>query len=211
MSETQVSDPQPEVSFDETIDSIAAEFKPAEPKPAEPVAPTPVAPAVPDPLDNDQFSKYVEGTNNQVSALQHQVQALSDTLSATQQSEKQRLVEGDIKSAVSQVNKDLGFKDSMVRAHLEATASDNPSFLKIWDNRSQNPAAFKKALNAVREQIKKDWAVVPDSNILEGQEAVKTSQQAMATKATKGDMDDQFSKASDAEFDLLWAKARGGL
>lgn len=200
-------------NLDDTIESLAAEFQVTKPESTSvepsPTQPT-VNPFVPDPLDADQFKTYVNGQTQTVEALKGQIQALNDKLSNVESERINSQVKTEVGKAVEKVGKGLDFPKSMVKAHLEGYAEDNPNFMRIWENRHSNPKALNKALEAIRADIKDQWAVTRNQDALENQQAAKTSQQAMATKSkesTGNSLQDAFDNAkSPGERERLWAK-----
>jgi len=209
-------------NLDDTIESLAAEFQVTKPESGKyssgksstsveqsPAQPT-VNPFVPDPLDADQFKTYVNGQTQTVEALKSQIQALNDKLSNVESERINSQVKTEVSKAVERVGKGLDFPKSMVKAHLEGYAEDNPNFMRIWENRHSNPKALNKALEAIRADIKDQWAVTRNQDALENQQAAKTSQQAMATKSkesTGNSLQDRFDNAkTESEREHLWAR-----
>jgi len=211
MTEMTQENEIPEVSVEQTIDSIASEFNVPAPAEPEPAAPQPLSLVTLDPLDESSINSWANQQNQTVSVLQAEVQTLKGQVDASQRSEKQHQVEGEITTAVTKINDGLNFDPGMVRAHLESLAANNPSFRKIWDNRRQNPRALDKVLTAVKTDIQSKWTL-PSSEALEDHKAAKASQQALATKSKETD-DNPLQAAfddckTDAERDRLWNKLR---
>lgn len=214
--DTQTSNEPAEVdvSLDDVIEEFSSSFQP-EPQaqsytPHQDTQPQSVPMTNIDPLDQDQWRQYLESQAQNQTALQRQVQDLNSKLTEYQQREQQKLVEADIQKAVETVNKDLNADPMMVELALEKYAREKPGFAKIWENRNQNPKAYEKALKAISKDLHGKFSVRQDPQLTENQRAVRSSQQAMATKTSREYDNPIEERLANAEnFDAEWARIRG--
>lgn len=202
-----------------SLDDVIAEYQvqPAAPAATQPETVsneliTPVTQV--DPLDSNQFNNYVSQVNQGQSVLNTQLQDVKSELTELRQERAQLQIEADINDAVGVINEGNNLDPELVRVHLEYTAQKKPGFKQIWENRSQNPAAFQKALKAVSREIGDKYAVRQDPDLTANQQAIQQSQQSRATSKTPdgsgNQAEDNLANAnSPGEFDRAWQKAMG--
>lgn len=163
------------------IEDDAATFQPQSQQPVAQPAPQPSAlPKVPDPF-SPEFAAYQAQMANGVSSLHQAFQQLAGKISAQEQAFQQRQVEADIKQAVGTLTEGTGLKPKIAEVALEAKAREDKRFLKIWNNRQQNPQAYQAALKAFKSELEQEYTVRQDPQLVENQRAVAASRQAMAT------------------------------
>ena len=99
---------------------------------------------------------------------------------------------------------------------MEAMYQNDPSFKVIWDNREQNPAAFKKALGIKNQELREKFSSDTSQEIIDNHKAAQESAQGKAFKAQE-DSDNPIQAALDAcktegERQKVWAqiKRNGG-
>lgn len=189
---------------DFNVEDTAATFQPQSPQ--SPQAPAPQAPAqapapqafkVPDPFDPN-FPAYQAQVAQQVSSL---TQALSETqgkISAFERNLQVRQTEADIKQAVGVITEKAGIEPDIAEVALEAKARKDPRFLKIWNNRTQNPKAYQAAIDAVASEFQQKYTVRQDPQLVENQRAVAASRNQMAT-TTKEDANAEWAGMTAVE------------
>lgn len=201
----------------ETIDDIAAQFQvsaPAEPKAVEPQPSQPVFTGKIDPLDENQVNQFAQQTNQTVAQLQAELQKIQGELNSSKQSAQEAQVEGEISDAVKSVGKELPefVSPGMIRGELESRYRTDPSFKVIWDNRTQNPAAMKKVLGIINQELRDKFSTETSQEILETHQAAKESAQGRATRQKEeGDNPLENALAScktEAERDAMWRRIR---
>jgi hypothetical protein len=209
--DTQASQEPTEVTLDDVIEEFSGSFTP-ETLRQEPIQQQQIVAEIGnvDPLDNDQWNRYLQSQQQNQSALQRQVQDLNSKLTEYQQREAQKLVEADVKKAVDLVNADLNADPMLVELSLEKYAREKPGFARIWENRNQNPKAYEKALKAISKDLQGKFSVRQDPQLTENRRAVRSSQQAMATKNQpdyQNSLEERLATADN--FEAEWARIRG--
>jgi hypothetical protein len=127
-----------------------------------------------------------------------------------QQKLAQERTEADIKQAVGTIVEKTGLKPTIAEVALQAKAREDPRFLKVWNNRRDNPEAFKRALEAVSEEFKAEYTVRQDPQLVENQRAIQASRNQMAT-TQKQSQQDQWASMTPAERQAkVQAMIRGG-
>lgn len=165
---------------------------------------------IPDPIsDPDQYNRYIRQQNSTIDNVNKTVKALSEKLSAHENRMIQQQVEADLNRAVATVNKKLGVEAEMAEIALRMEYEKNPSFQKIWDNRSKNPQAFDKALNAVADKYANKFAVKQDAQLTENQLAAKKSLQTM-NKSPSPDQNSKWENLGQGEFEREWERMKRG-
>ncbi len=187
----------------ETIDDIASQFQvstaPAEPKAAEPQPSQPVFQPKIDPLDENQMNQFAQQTNQTVAELKAKLQSIEGELNESRQTTREAQVEGEISKAVNVVKNELPnfVSDGMVRGELEHRYRTDKSFQIIWDNRSQNPAAFKKTLGLINQELRGKFSTDTSQEIIDNHKAAQESAQGRAQKQ-KEQSDNPIKAALDA-------------
>lgn len=166
------------VYADHGIEDTADTFQPQSPQPAQPQPKTP-APKF-DPFDPN-FAAHMEGVSRAATDAQSALHQTRTELTQLQRQLSTQKVEADIKQAVGVLTEGTDIRPKVAEVVLEAKAREDARFLKIWNNRSQNPKAFQAALSALRGEMESDYSVRRDPQLTENQRAVKASQQQMAT------------------------------
>lgn len=164
----------------------------------------------PDPIsDPDAFNQYTQQQNQMLNNVNQTVQSLNEKVQSYEQQLTQQKVDADVEAAVAKVNEKLGVDPKFAEIALEHQYRDDPSFKKIWDNRSQNPKAFDKALGVVADKLAGVFAVKQDHQLTANQLAAKQSMKTMA-KTPTADPNEDWANLSSAEFDAKWDDLRRG-
>lgn len=200
----------------ETLDDIASEFKvdeqvsqfqaqPQQPAPVQETTPQ----GIPDPISNPEgYDFFMQQQVAQSVKFNDTLNTLADKVQGYEQSFQQQKIDADLKEAATHLNEKLKQDSDIAEIVMEKEYRNNPSFKKIWDNRAQNPAAFKKALDVIGDKWAGKFVNQADPQLSENVRAAKLSQQTMSgTVAT--DKDDEWSGLSEAEFSAKWANERG--
>lgn len=180
---------------DFNIEADAAEFKPQAPQQPQPQAP--VAPKAPDPFSPD-FPAYQQHLATGLTALNQALAQTKGELTSMQRQLVQERTEADIKQAVGKIVEKSGLDPDIAEVALQAKARQDPRFLKIWNNRTQNPTAYQAALEAVATEFQSKFTVKQDPQLVENQRAVQASRNAMATTQKTSDQD-EWAKLSPSE------------
>lgn len=167
---------------------------------------------IPDPvLDQAGFKSWLSTQNTD---LRKTLGALQQTQRQIAVAELRRQEESDIRSAVATVKEKAGadLDDEYVEIALGLKARKDQRFAQVYANRHKNPAAWRAALSAVSGEIKAKTQFRQDSQLTENVRAARQSTQTSLTTSDQpqGGLDDQLKGAkTQAEFDRLWAQARG--
>lgn len=169
---------------DFNIEDTAQSFQPQSPQPAAPAAP----PKVPDPFDPN-FPAYQQQLAQGLTALSQGMSELQKQQTQLQATLAKERTEADIKKAAGTIAEKAGIKENLAEIALEARARQDPKFLAIWNNRHKNPKALNAALEALSGEVKEEFTVRQDPQLVENQRAVKASQQQMATTTKETETD----------------------
>lgn len=184
------------VYADFNIEEAAQEFKPQSPQP--PAQQPSPPPQKFDPFDPN-FPANMERVSKAAAEAHGALQALQGKHTALERQLHQKAVEADIKSAVGIITEKAGIEPEIAEVALEAKARQDPRFLKIWNNRQQNPKAYQAALQAVAGEFQQKYTVRQDPQLVENQRAVKAAQQQMATTQQKSSQQDEWASMTPAE------------
>lgn len=198
------------------VDEVASTFRPQQQAPQQPQPQhTPVNTA-PDPLlDANGFKAWTE---NQARIAAQTGQTLSQLTGAVQQMQAAqiRAKEAQDISAAVQTVKEAGFdaEPDFIEIALGQKARQDKRFLTLFNNREQNPVAWKKALAAVANEMKGKYQFRDNANIADNVRAAKTSTQT--TQDRPGDkpgnsLDKRFEGLkTPGEFEREWSRLVSG-
>jgi hypothetical protein len=198
-------------TLDDVISSYSVQAPVAQEQRSQPVQPRQYSAPKLDPLDDNsvnQFSNYVAENN---SALNSQIQEISQKLTQFEQKEAELRIEAEINKAIETVNEGIGLNPKLVRVHLELAAQEKPAFKSIWENRNNDPKTYNRALKAIQKEISDTYSVRQDPELTETQSAIQQSQKSMASSSSKSSnsIDEQLKAAEGSEFDRIWNSIGG--
>lgn len=197
-TETKSLSPTEQVYREFGIEDQAASFQPENKTQAQQANQPQAQPfKVPDPFD-PAFPAYQASLATGVTSLNQTLQATRAELGTLRQELHSERTEADIKRAVGTIAEKSGLDPKFAEVAFQLRAKEDPRLLQIWNNRSKNPAAFTKALDAVASEFKQTYTVKQDPQLAENQRAVRASQQQMAT-TTKESPQDKWVNQSPAE------------
>lgn len=211
----QASDTPPESTLEDVykefnVEQHAQQFQTAtEQKPPTPgYQPTgyqpPSEPVVPDPVtEADAFRRWQMEQFHQTSQAHQNLQTLQGQLQQITQAEALRQTQADIGRAVEAVNKRLNADPQMVAVALDLESRQDPRFLRLWENRHQNPQAWGKALDAWSRKMDGKFSVRADPQLAENHRAARMSQQAMAS-TPRANPSAEWDTLSADEFEHKW-------
>jgi len=187
--------PEPQLSPTEQVykefgvEEQASQFQPESPRPQ---APQP-SPAVPTPKAPDPFSPefptWLQQQQQGTWAVQQALDATRKELGTLRQELHHERTEADIKRAVGTLAEKSGLDPKFTEVAFQLRAKEDPRLLQVWNNRSKNPKALEKALEAVAQEFKSQYTVKQDPQLVENQRAVRASQQQQATTVKESDND----------------------
>jgi len=189
-TETKLS-PTEQVYKEFGIEEQAASFQPGNNTQAPQTTQTQAQPQafkVPDPFD-PSFPAYQANLANGVTSLNSALQQTRSELGTLRQELHHERTEADIKRAVGTISEKSGLDPKFAEVAFQLRAKEDPRLLQIWNNRSKNPGALSKALEAVATEFKQTYTVKQDPQLAENQRAIKASQQQMATTTKESDQD----------------------
>lgn len=116
-----------------------------------------------------------------------------------------RQTDGDVADAVKSLQgglEDLNLLDKAVNIRLHGYASTDERFLKAFQTRQDNPAAWKRVLDNVSKEIREEFELRPDANLTADREAVGAAvRNASTTSPESGVNNKELSAMTDAEFE----------
>lgn len=179
MSEAQETTETPETT-ELTMDQILSE-------PNVPTNPEPTTETVTQPTQQTvDVSGLVEKLNKVDEIIEH-----FQTESVTK----------DINSAVSKISELSGVNnEKQCKFMLQEMYDSDPSFKKIFDSRSQNPAALNQALDLVAKEAAKEFGNIVDPNLAETQSALLDANLRSTTGG--GETPDPFKEQEKSLMDL---------
>lgn len=190
-----------EFSVEEQVNSFQAQPQYQQPQAQQPWLPDPV-------VDPDAFKSYALKQNEALTNINQVVQTLNSKIQLQEEMMAKQALDAEVNNAVSKVNEKLQVDPDMAEVALRMEYEKNPSFKKIWDNRSKNPAAFNKALDAIANKYSNKFSIKQDHQLTQNQLAAKKSLQTMAKAPSK--QDTEWENLSDAEFQQKWAAYKRG-
>lgn len=116
-----------------------------------------------------------------------------------------------ISDAVNQIKSEVdGLDDVFAEGALHVKYSRDPNFKKIFDNRDQNPAAYRRALGLVAKELKAKAQWEPDPQGAENARAIRELQKNSGKKASVEDKDERFRKMNPSDFEREWERLKQG-
>ena len=158
-------------------------------------------------MDPDGYRRWVSNQQTDVSTLKQSVKQLTDTFGAVIARDIKAREEADIKDAIQTIKKS-GFdqEDDFIEIALGQKARQDPRFMQLYQNRNQNPKAWKAAIGAYANELKGRYAFRADPQIAENVRAAKTSTSATSNKTDqKTSAEEYLESAKDPrEWDRRW-------
>ncbi len=195
--------PTPEPTLEDVYKTLEAEpSAPAAPVDTPQYTPPVYTPTqVPDPYDADNFKAYLAQQAQGVAATQDAVRQLSSFLNQQQQREAIAALQKDLSQAVETVNAKVGHPNQkVIEAMLDAEARSDTRFKSIWENRTKNPEAWNRAVNAFANKAVKEFDFKVDPALADAQRARKLAQSKMATTdAPQSEVEEWESMSADEQ------------
>lgn len=194
----------PEEAPTQTLEELASQFKSPEKPPLQSET------ATQSPKFEGQPEDFQPWAINQIAAVTGK---LNQTTQELEQRNAQELIAAQDKvigDAVSHIQGEVEIEQDIIEGQLHLKYSKDENFAKIWDNRDQNKAAFKAALNVIASELKAKSQWQPDPEGAENAQALKELQKTANRASSKPDDNDRFRNMSDAEFSREWEKMRAG-
>jgi hypothetical protein len=181
----------------ETLEDVYSEFnvdEAAQQFQAQPVQ------SVPQPV-TQQPDPYADIQQQESNVLRGQLDQNTQELSQLKQSMVNKEIEADIGKAVDHVSQKIdGIDRDVVDAYLNSKANRDPRFMKLWEGRNSNPAAYKRGLDALSNEMAEKFSIKQDPQLTENQRAAQQSQQSMAA-SNQPSADNKFADMSNEEID----------
>lgn len=192
-----------EVVSQPTLEELASSLKVEQ----KPTAQSFDAPEQPPSFENtEEYSKW---TAKQLGNLTERFNSVHSEL----QAEKEKtFVDSRLKSldsAVSEIGKQVNISKLMIEGVFHAKYARDQSFQKIFDNRDANPDAYRKALNLLTEEIKKEATTKYDPEVEENNRAMKQLHKAQRSP-NKTNANEKYRGMSATDFDQEWQKLLQG-
>lgn len=185
------------------VEGVAQQFQAA----TAPQAPPTEAPVnVPDPVtDPDGYQRFQVSQFQSQKRLQESLQQYGSAVSSIIEQEQRRQLEADINKSVDYVKSKVeGDVDrDLLEVALDLEARRDPRFLQMFTNRTKNPQAWEKALDAFSRKASGKFALRTDPQLAENQRAIKASQQQSGTTRTPS-KNEEWDGLSEQEFQSKW-------
>lgn len=191
------------------VEETAKQFQPQPPvQQQQPYQPEQQPTAVPDPvLDPDGYKRWVHSQQSDVSNIKQSLKQLTDTFGAVIARDMKAREEADISAAVQTI-KEAGFEQDkdFIEVALGTKARQDPRFMQLYQNRNQNPQAWKKALGAYANEAKAKYSFRADPQIAENVRAAKSSTSATSNRTeTTNSIEERLKNAKDQhEWERIW-------
>jgi hypothetical protein len=188
-----------------TLEQLAQEFTVEQRQPAQ--SEPQVAAPPPSYDDSENFAKW------SAQRLEDVTRKLNDVTGELSKKKQDDYVSEQLKAlddAVSTVGKDVEMSKLFIEGALHTKYVRDENFRKIFDNRSQNPTAYKKALSILSDEIKKEASVKYDPQVAEDARALSQLQRNARTGKTVDDPNEKWKGMSAADFDRQWERLRNG-
>jgi hypothetical protein len=186
-----------------TLEQLAAQFKVEERLPPQSV---PQA-APPKPEDPDELARWSAQRYEEIT--QH-LSSLQENLTRKERDEYVSSQMKALDEAISQIGNDVPISKMLIEGALHTKYARDENFRKIFDNRDQNPTAYKKALTILSDEIKKEAAIKYDPQVAEDAKALNQLQRSARTGKSVDDAQDKWRNMSAADFDREWGRLLRG-
>lgn len=111
--------------------------------------------------------------------------------------------------AIKTVGSEVEDLDPMfIEGALHTIYNRDENFKKIFNNRKQNPAAYKKALGLIAEQVRSKLTTKHDPDVAAGKRAME--QLKRSSRSGKSQPENKYANMSAAEFDRAWESLKSG-
>ena len=144
-------------------------------------------------------------------AIQAELAAIRQELAANKAAERVANEEADLRNAVAILGAESGLegKESVLKGYLIGKATEDQRLRTLWENRSKNPKAWKKALEILGSEVK-DELSIPNPQLEENQRALEDSQRtSSASPPPATSAEERLMKLNPAEFANEWARLAG--
>lgn len=191
---TQASEP--------SLEDLAAQFEPAQSQPEK-------RETSHEPPKFEKPEQAIDWLAKQHSETVQQLKSVSEKLSQREQSE---FIDAQMKaldSAIKTIGEDVDLDPMFIEGALHTTYNRDKNFQKIFDNRDQNPEAYKQALKLVAGQLKSKSTVKHDPQLAENRRAMEQLQRSART-GTQETTEDKVADMSASDFDRYWEKLKSG-
>lgn len=185
-----------------TLEQLASQFTPVQSQPEQRVTSQ-----EPPKFDNsDDAIEWLAKQHSQTSAKLNEV---SSKLSDKEQKEFVDSQMRDLDEAIKTIGKDVELDPMFIEGALHTKYNRDANFQKIFDNRAQNPEAYKRALSVIASEVKARSTVKHDPQIAENSRALEQLQRSART-GTSTNPDEAAQNMSAAEFDRYWESLKSG-
>lgn len=202
---TEQTNPQAEQTPPETppaptqsLEELYAEYNVGTEQPAPPPQADPVQPEPQPAADSD-------------TAIRAEMAQLRQELSSYRAEKADAADRADLKKAVAFLGKEAEIegKEPILQGYLVSKASEDARLRMIWEQRGQNPKAWKRALEILADEVRDEFAV-PNPQLEENQRAMDESQRAQTSTAPAPAKPEQkVMGMNDADFSNFWQRLAG--
>lgn len=185
-----------------TLEQLASQFEPVQSQPVQ-------REQSQEPPKFDNSEDAIEWLAKQHSQTSAKLNEVSSKLSEKEQKEYVDSQLRDLDDAIKTIGKDVDLDPMFIEGALHTKYNRDSNFQKIFDNRAQNPEAYKKALSVIAGEVKAKSTVRHDPQIAENSRALEQLQRSART-GTSHNPDEAAQSMSASEFDRYWENLKSG-
>ena len=186
-----------------TLEQLASQFEPVQSQPVQRVESQ-------EPPKFEKPEEAIEWLAKQHSQTNAQLREVSEKLSKRDQEEFINSQMKALDEAIQTIGKDVELDPMFIEGALHTTYNRDKNFQKIFDNRAQNPEAYKRALSVISGQLKSKAAVKHDPQLTENSRALEQLQKSARTGTAPAKPEDATLGMSASEFDQYWERLKSG-
>lgn len=200
---TDATEGTAEATQELSLEDIASEFKVQESQPPQREEPGETQPKF---ESQDDALKWLATEH---ARTRSQLESISSELQSKKQQEWVNDQIAALDNAIKTIGKEVEDLDPVfIEGALHTTYNRDANFKKIFDNREQNPAAYKKALGVIAGQLKSKLVGKHDPDVAEGRRAIEQLQKS--SRSGRSEPEDPYANLSASEFDREWERLKAG-
>lgn len=187
-----------------TLEEIASQFnEPQQTQPAQRSAAI-QAPKFEDPNDFQTWA------STQLAEVTSNLNETKKELNERKAAEFIKTQDEAVSSAVKEIQASVDIPELFAEGTLHVKYARDPNFKKIFDNREQNPAAYKRALGVIATELKANAQWKSDPQAEENTRALRELQKSSGKRAPRESANDKYKSMSDADFAREWERLKSG-
>lgn len=182
-----------------SLEELASQFEPQQSQPEQRIQPQ-AAESQPEFESAEDALKWMASQQKETRA---QLRQMSEQFTKREQDEFVKQQMEDLDMAVKTIGEDVDLDGMLIEGALHVKYNRDKNFQKIFDNRQQNPGAYKQALRVVAAELKTQSSVRHDPQLAENSRALDQLQKS-SRSGTSRDNEEPARDMSAGEFDHYW-------